>query len=216
MQFTIVDGGVAVITILSGLLAYSRGFTREIFAIGGWIVAALAAFYLAPLVEPLIRELPAVGDFFRSNCLISMIAAFSLVVAAGLLVLSVFTPIFSAAVLDSPLAPVDRVLGFLFGIVRAGVLLAVGYLIYDSLSGGSTWAPLQNAASKGLLDQASDVLNQYRPEELPSWFRERIDALMAPCSGDVPAPEPTGPAADTGTGTNAPNIQTAPTSDQSN
>ena len=60
MHFTVVDGGVAVITLISAILAYSRGFTREVFAIAGWIIAIVAAFYLAPKLDPLIREAPVV------------------------------------------------------------------------------------------------------------------------------------------------------------
>jgi membrane protein required for colicin V production len=194
MQFTIVDGGVALITLLSALLAYSRGFTREIFAIGGWIIAALAAFYFAPMLKPLMEELPVVGGFLASSCVIAMIAAFSLIVAAVLLVLSVFMPLFSAAIQDSALGPIDRVFGFLFGVVRGVVLIGIAYLIYTSLSGGEAIAELEGAASKALFDEAAALIDQNRPDELPSWFGQRIDALMAPCAGD--APQPTTPSTD--------------------
>ena len=46
MNFTYVDAAVAVVTLLSAFLAYNRGFTRELFAIGGWILAAFAAVSL--------------------------------------------------------------------------------------------------------------------------------------------------------------------------
>lgn len=192
MQFTYVDAAVAVITLLSAFLAYNRGLTREIFAIGGWIVAALAAFYLAPILEPLIRELPVVGTFLASSCVISMIAAFSLVVAAVLLVLAVFTPIFASVILESALGPVDRVLGFLFGVARGIVLIAVAYLVYTNLSGGEEIPVLENAATKAIFGEAAALIDQYRPAEMPAWFSERVDALMAPCQGD--APEPSAPA----------------------
>ena len=41
--FTIVDGVVAVVIILSAILAYARGFVRESLAILGWIGAAVLA-----------------------------------------------------------------------------------------------------------------------------------------------------------------------------
>ena len=200
MQFTYVDAAVALVTLLSAVLAYSRGLTREIFAIGGWILAGFAAFYFAPIVEPLIREAPVVGKFLASSCVISMIAAFSLVVAAALLVLAVFTPIFSSIVMESVLGPVDRVLGFLFGVVRGVVLLAVAYLVYTNLSGGEAVAALENAASKPIFDEAAAFIEQYRPDEMPGWFSNQIDALMAPCAGSTPEPTtPSAPAAGAGT-----------------
>lgn len=196
MQFTYIDAAGAVIVLLSAILAYSRGFTRELFAIGGWILAGFAAFYFAPMLEPLMREIPVVGEFLAENCVISMIAAFSLIVAGGLLILAVFTPIFSSVVLESALGPVDRVFGFLFGIARGVLLIAVAYLIYINLSGDELIPALENAASKPILDESAAILDKYRPEEVPGWFQERIDALMAPCTGEAPAPEtPTSPSA---------------------
>ena len=41
--FTLVDAGVAIIILLSGVLAYSRGLVRETMALLGWIGAAVIA-----------------------------------------------------------------------------------------------------------------------------------------------------------------------------
>ncbi|MEM6661780.1 MAG: CvpA family protein [Pseudomonadota bacterium] len=216
MQFTYVDAAVAVVVLLSALLAYSRGFTREVLAIFGWIAAAFAAFYFAPILEPLIRELPVVGPFLAESCVISMIAAFSIVVAAVLLVLAVFMPIFASVVLDSALGPIDRVLGFLFGVARGLLLLVIGYLIYGYLSVNEFEQALadgtgmsetgieavDNSASKKLFDDLANVLNSYRPKEMPAWFSDRIDALMAPCGGD-PSDAPSGTSTPTTGGTNS-------------
>ncbi|MEM9100313.1 MAG: CvpA family protein [Pseudomonadota bacterium] len=187
MTFTIIDGGVAVITLLSGILAYTRGFTREILAIGGWIIAAALAFYFTPQLEPLVREVPVLGDFLAGSCVLSTITAFTLIVAAALLLLSVFTPVFANAVLDSVIGPVDRALGFLFGIVRGIALIAIAYMIYTNLSGGAEeWEPLANAGSRVFFDELVLRITEYLPTEMPPWFAERIDALMAPCSAELP------------------------------
>jgi membrane protein required for colicin V production len=61
-NFTAVDGGAALIIILSAILAYSRGFVRELMAIVGWIGAAVVAFLFAPSVTPIVKELPVVGS----------------------------------------------------------------------------------------------------------------------------------------------------------
>ena len=42
--FTLVDGGVAIIVLISAILAYSRGLVREVLSIAGWVVAAPAAW----------------------------------------------------------------------------------------------------------------------------------------------------------------------------
>jgi membrane protein required for colicin V production len=210
MDFTVVDAGVGVITFVSALLAYSRGLTREMFAIVGWVIAAVAAFYGAPLLEPLIRELPVVGKVLADSCIISMIAAFTIVVAAALLVLSVFTPLVAGLVLDSPLGGMDRLLGFLFGIARGIFLIAIAFLIYTEFSGAETWPPLDNAASRSIFEETSALITQNLPENLSDWIGQRVDALMVNCGDAVPAatsPE-TG---NVGTGTEAPTTGTTGT-----
>lgn len=196
MQFTYVDAIVAAIVLLSAFLAYSRGFTRELFAIGGWILAALLAFYLAPLAAPLVAEAPWIGPKLAESCLILMIASFSLIVAAGLLVLAVFTPVFASMVTESALGPLDRALGFLFGILRGLVLVAIGYLIYVSFAADEPVPALENAASRQLFEQSAALIDEYRPREMPPWLEARIAALTAPCEGEAPAavvPETTEP-----------------------
>ena len=79
--FTIIDGVVALVIVLSALLAYGRGFIRELMAIVGWIAAAVLAFLFAPRVEPLVREIPVIGDFLADSCELSVIGAFALVLA---------------------------------------------------------------------------------------------------------------------------------------
>ena len=77
--FTIVDAGVAVIVLMSAILAYSRGFVREIFAILGWLAAAFLAFTFAGQAEPLIKQVPVLDKFLGTSCELSMIAAFAAV-----------------------------------------------------------------------------------------------------------------------------------------
>ena len=208
MDFTVVDAGVAVIALLSGVLAYSRGFTREMFALAGWAGAAVAAYYIAPMLEPLIREAPVIGTYLAASCVISMIAAITIVLAGALLILSMFTPLVSGLVLDSMLAPIDRTLGFLFGVLRGLVLIAVVFLIYTNLSGNEAWPPLDNAASRTMFEESAALLEQNLPDSIPDWFGQRIEALMIHCDDGPPAvisPETgapgTGTPDTTGTGT---------------
>ena len=61
--FTIIDGAVALVIVVSALLAYARGFVREVMAIIGWVAAGVLAYMFAPQAEPLMAEIPVVGDF---------------------------------------------------------------------------------------------------------------------------------------------------------
>ena len=118
--FTLVDGIVLVVVVLSAILAYSRGFLREMLAIAGWVIAAICGFFFAPAVEPLVREIPVLKDIIGTTCELSMLAAFAAVFAVALVIVSIFTPLLSGAVQNSALGPVDQGLGFLFGGAEGG------------------------------------------------------------------------------------------------
>ena len=181
MEFTFVDGAVALIIILSGVLAYSRGLTREVIAIAGWVLAGVAALYFAPVVEPLMHDIPGAGDFFASSCVISTIAAFTIIVAICLLILSVFTPIVSTAVLGSALGPIDKILGFVFGVLRGLLLIAVAYLVFTRFSAEDTLPQLETAATLPLMQDSAAVIEENLPDEVPGWLGDRIDELMNAC-----------------------------------
>ena len=59
--------------------------------------------------------------------------------------MAVFTPVFSGWVLDSALGPLDRVLGFVFGVARGALLVVVAYMLYGALIGD----PQTRAADRG-------------------------------------------------------------------
>ena len=186
MDFTIADGGMVAVAAVSGFLAYARGFVRELLAIGGWFAAAALAFVLTPHIDPLVREIPVLGAFLAGSCVLSAIAAFTLIVAAALLILSILTPIFADAVLNSAVGPLDRGLGFLFGVARGVVLIAVCYMAYEAvLAGAKGWTPLDNAGLRVALDRLTDAIEARLPDRMPPWLAERIDALTAPCADEL-------------------------------
>lgn len=180
-SFTLVDGAVALVVVVSALLAYSRGLVREAMAIAGWIVAAIVAFALAPVAEPLVREIPVLGDFLGGSCELSVVAAFAIVFALALLVVSLFTPLLSGAIRDSALGPVDQVLGFLFGVARGILLVAVALVAYDRIAVGDQVTMVETsrtaAAFEGLQSQVEAAL----PQDAPDWISARYDGLVGAC-----------------------------------
>lgn len=129
--FTLVDGVVAGIIVLSAVLAYSRGLVREVLAIAGWVGAAVLAYLFAGAAQPLVKEIPVINKVIGDNCELSIITAFALVFAVGLIIASLFTPLFSSVVQRSFLGGIDQGLGFLFGAVRGIALAAAAFVIYD-------------------------------------------------------------------------------------
>ena len=50
------DLGVIGVVLVSAILSLMRGFTREVLAIGSWVAAAAAAYYLHPYVMPYLEH----------------------------------------------------------------------------------------------------------------------------------------------------------------
>lgn len=187
MEFTITDAAVLAVLLISGLLAWSRGFTREVLAILGWVIAAVAALHTALLIEPLLHEIPVIGPVLADACTLSKLAAFSAAFAVALILLSIFTPLFSEAVQDSILGPVDKGLGFLFGVVRGVVLAAVVWLIYDQVvPPADRIASVDDSRAVAMISEAATLIETELPTTLPSWVADPINDLMAECGG-VPA-----------------------------
>src|SRR6056297_2117865 len=179
--FTIIDGAVALFIVVSALLAYSRGLVREGLAIAGWVVAGIVAFVFAPQVEPLVTEVPVVGEFIADSCELSMIAAFAAVFAVALIVASVITPLFSSIVQRSVLGGVDQGLGFVFGVARGVLLIAIAYFVYDTVMSAQSIDMIDNSRSARIFAQVSDSVAQQEPEQALGWITARYEQLVGNC-----------------------------------
>jgi len=132
---TIVDVVIGGVVLLSALFAYSRGFTREVFTLGIWVVAALAALNFYPMVEGPLRDIIDLGD-------LTPWAAIVIAFVIALIILTIVGGAIASFVSNSALGSIDKGLGFLFGIARGLVLLAVMWIFV----GGSNPAALTEEA----------------------------------------------------------------------
>lgn len=190
--FTIVDGVVAGVILISAVLAFSRGFVREVLSIAGWVVAAAVAFIFAPQAEPLMKEIPVAGEFLADSCELSILAAFTAVFAVGLIVVSVFTPLFSSLVQKSALGGFDQGLGFLFGVLRGAVLIAIAFVLYDRIvPTGQGIETVEISRSAGVFEQTKDVIANQIPTEAPEWIIGRYEELTRSCSPNTSEPNAT-------------------------
>ncbi len=191
-DLTLFDGAVAAVILISAILAYSRGVTREIMSIAGWVGAAVVAYYFAPQAEPFVREIPVVSDLVGENCELGILTAFAGVFVIALIVIALFTPLISGAIQKSALSPVDSGLGFLFGVLRGVILILAVLMVYDFfIAGGEGYAMVSDSKTMELLSDQQEEFQEYIPtsiSDLPDWIVEPYNNLMADCPG---APLPT-------------------------
>ncbi len=199
--FTIIDGVVAAVILLSAILAYSRGLVREMMAIAGWVVAAIVAYAFAPQAEPLVREIPLVGNMLKGSCELSIVAAFSAVFALALIAMGFFTPLLSSLIHRSALGGVDQGLGFLFGAARGVILVAVAFIAYQSTMANETIAMVAQSRSITAFAPVEAALVKAVPQDATGWVVKRYEALAGNCGaaadGSTAAP---GQSAAAGTG----------------
>lgn len=182
-NFTMVDGIVALIVVVSALLAYGRGIVREVMAIVGWVAAAVLGFMFAPQVEPMVREVPVVGEFLADSCELSIIGAFAAVFAVALIVVSLFTPLFSSVVQRSAVGGIDQGLGFLFGVARGVLLVAIAFFVYDTVVTGDTYAVVDESRSAAVFAQFTGQIEDAEPEQALGWITGQYEALVSNCDG---------------------------------
>ncbi|WP_158968444.1 CvpA family protein [Chachezhania sediminis] len=179
--FTIIDGAVAVVIVISALLAYSRGFVREAMAIAGWIAAAVLAFIFAPQVEPLMKEIPVIGKYIADSCELSIIAAFGAVLAISLIVVSFFTPLFSTVVQRSAFGGVDQGLGFFFGVARGILLVAIAFFIYQTVAATDSFTVVDQSRSAQVFERLTTQIENDDPAKALGWITSQYEVLVGTC-----------------------------------
>ncbi len=117
----IVDLIVVALIVLSAVLAVSRGFTREILSIVGWIAAIFATLYGFPIARPYAREVIAY------DILADAIAGIGIFVVT-LASISLISGMISQRLRESSLGALDRSLGVLFGLLRGVIFVCLGFL----------------------------------------------------------------------------------------
>lgn len=123
LPVNVTDLAIFAILVISGLLAFARGFLREVLSVGAWVGAAVATIYGFPLAKPFV--LTYIRDELLANVVTGVVI---FIVALGLL--STLSHLLSRNVRSSALGALDRSLGLLFGLVRGAVLVCGAWLLY--------------------------------------------------------------------------------------
>jgi membrane protein required for colicin V production len=126
LPVNVLDGIIIIVLLLSALFAFSRGFVKEVLAIGGWVGAFFAALFLFDPVNPYIA-------MYLPKGVIADAATFVGLFVASLVVFSILSHQIASKVQDSSIGPLDRSLGFLFGLARGAIIVIVAYLLLAQL-----------------------------------------------------------------------------------
>src|SRR5688500_16993363 len=116
-MLTAFDVGVGVLVLISAILATARGLTREVLSLATWAGSAAIAIYMWQYHPDIARQY-----FAAENAIIADITTVVLSFIVALIVLHLLTMRIADFVVDSRIGPIDRTLGFVFGVLR-GILI---------------------------------------------------------------------------------------------
>ena len=119
--------------IISAIVGVVRGFLREAVALAAWIIALFVAWHFSDLVEPHLGGLIGTSEVKPWAARVIIVVLILLLGAAvgGVLGHFVRLSIFSG---------MDRLLGFVFGVLRGFVLLGVFVILGQTLQlQGERW-----------------------------------------------------------------------------
>ncbi len=169
LPINVTDLAIFVVILISGALAFVRGFVHELLSMAAWIGAAVATVYGLPLLLPYARDLIAIKIFAE-------IAAGASVFILVLVALSVLCHMISRHIRESSLGAVDRSLGLLFGFLRGAFLVClawIGLVLALPREDHPSW--ISEARALPLVEQGADAILQAMPESL----RPEIDPATA-------------------------------------
>ncbi len=181
MPVTLFDLIVLGVVLFSALLAMVRGFSREILSLLAWGLSAAIAYVGYPFLAPTFEG-------FLDDPRMSMAGAFAVIFLIALVLLSLVTTRFADYIIDSRAGVLDRSLGFVFGLVRGVLILAVAVAFWNWLVGDAQspdW--IRNAKSKPALDMLAAKLESYLPggREIESSLERDETRLLAMIDGNV-------------------------------
>jgi membrane protein required for colicin V production len=157
MPISILDLAVIGVVLISALLAAVRGFTREVLAIFAWVAAAAAAWFLHPLLLPIVKQ-------HISNPTVALAAALGGIFIVTLIVVSIITVKVSDLILDSRIGAIDRTLGFVFGAGRGLLICVIGWVFLAWLVQGKMPEWASGARSRPMLENTGNALVAMLPE----------------------------------------------------
>ena len=152
------DWFILVVLIASGLISFSRGFTKEFLSLFLWIAAFIAAISLEFLATPKIDE-------YIGNPEISKILSYIVVFVVFIFVGGMLIKFISKLIKWSGASGFDRFLGVIFGLIRGLVVLFVIFLLLPSSL--KTTDLISNS-------KITPIIEKYAPE-IEAYFRELVD-----------------------------------------
>ena len=183
-QLNIFDTVVLGILILSSLIAFFRGFVKEVLSLGAWVGSAIVTVYAFPSVAEWIK--PQVS----SPVVASGMAALGTYIACLLVISLINSIILKYVKAGSDVGILDNMLGLLFGAARGAFVVSLGFLLMTVVIGDNYPDWVKEAQTKEYVEKGSDMLSKLAPEYMTKMREKKdeggaLDSDIQPSSGET-------------------------------
>ena len=127
------DLAYVIITIMSLIKCFKKGFVLSILSASKWILAYVLTLFLCPKLRPYI------DDFLDNNYILDILLGISIFVIMVFVILLINKSL-NKSIKYSGLGGLDRVFGFFFGFVRSYIIAVCIFTTVDIVYNYERWA----------------------------------------------------------------------------
>lgn len=181
----IIDILVLIVLALSALIAFLRGFIREVLTIVGVLGGLIAAYHGGPVLLPLMEgwlgvdpnaEEPQRLFDIIPYTYVAQFLAYGSVFVIVVVILSIISHMIAEAVKSIGLGAVDRSFGVVFGLLRGILLLGILYLpVHLTIDDKTVDEWFDGSRTHVYIKATAEAISQYLPEEAKESLEKQIE-----------------------------------------
>ena len=148
-----------IITILSLIKCYKKGFVLSILSASKWLLAYVITLILFPKTKPYVESIidnKYVLDITLGVCLLIVVIFIILLINKGI----------SKAVTYTGIGGLDKIFGFFFGFIRAYIISVCIFATIDIIYNSDKWPiDLDNSLTFEIVEKGSNYLIKEFPDK---------------------------------------------------
>ena len=148
-----------IITVLSLIKCYKKGFVLSLLAASKWLLAYVVTLFLFPKTKPYVEDIidnEYILDVALGICLFVIIIFIILLINKGI----------SKAVTYTGIGGLDKIFGFFFGFIRGYVISVCIFATVDIIYNSDRWPiDLDNSLSFQIVEKGSNYLIKEFPDK---------------------------------------------------
>lgn len=181
-ELNLFDAAVIAVFFLSTLLAFFRGFVREVLSLGAWVGAMIITFYAFPNVSAFLEP------YLEKEMTRGFVAALGTYITS-LVTISIVNSVIMRYVKEgSDVGMLDNFLGLLFGALRGAFIVSLGFwvlLFFVNPEEYPEW--IEKAQTREIVEAGAQTLTRLAPgylEELRNLKGEAEEEKEGEAAGE--------------------------------